>query len=106
MFYKFVCLQLLNIKQIFSSLTCLTSSVCFPKIISFANRRERLFMDAHPEMYSGGSWDSLVVNQRFIAIYSPLIFLCGRLIVPNQRFMVVYYGLSLIAVRESLRIQR
>ena len=27
---------------------CLTSNFCFPKNISFANRRERLFMDARP----------------------------------------------------------
>ena len=42
------------------------------------------------ESYSGGSWRSLVLNQRFIAIYSPLIFLCGILIVLNQCFIVVY----------------
>ena len=27
---------------------CLTSNFCFPKIISFASRRERLLMDARP----------------------------------------------------------
>ena len=28
---------------------CLKSSFCFPKIISFASTRERLFMDARPQ---------------------------------------------------------
>ena len=36
---------------------------------------------------------------------SPLIFLCGIFIASNQRFMVVYHGLSLIAVQCGLRIQ-
>ena len=55
------------------------------------------------ETYNGGFWCSLVCNQKTSDI-SPLIFLCGILIVSNQCFIVVYYGLSLIAVRDSLRI--
>ena len=34
-------------KNLFS-FNCLTSNFCFPKNISFANRRKRLFMDARP----------------------------------------------------------
>ena len=61
------------------------------------------------DSYNDRIWRNLVqlvLKQRFIAIYSLLILLCGTLIVLSQRFMVVYYGLSLIAVRDSLRIQR
>ena len=61
------------------------------------------------DSYNDRIWRNLmqlVLNQRFIAIYSLLILLCDTLIFLNQRFMVVYYGLSLIAVRDSLRIQR
>ena len=35
-----------------------------------------------------------------------LIFICGILIVSSHRFIVVYYGLSLIVVHDGLRIQK
>ena len=41
----------------------------------------------------------------FYSNVSPLIFLCGIFIVSNQRFVVVYHGLSLTAVQGGLRIQ-
>ena len=36
---------------------------------------------------------------------SSLILLCSIFIVSNQRFILVYRGLSLIAVQDGLRIQ-
>ena len=46
------------------------------------------------------------VHSKKQAAYSPLIFICGIFIVSNHRFIVVYHGLSLIAVHDGLRIQR
>ena len=54
-------------------------------------------------MRSGRTWRSLVLNHCFIAIYHHLSL--NAVYIPNQRFIVVYYGLSLIAMRDGLRIQ-
>ena len=45
------------------------------------------------------------IKPLFYSDISALIFLCGIFTVSNQRFMMVYHGLSLIAVRDNLRIQ-
>ena len=42
----------------------------------------------------------------FYSNISPLVFLCGIFIVSNQSFIVIYYDLCLISVRDSLRTQR
>ena len=39
---------------------CLTSNFCFPKNISFANRRKRLFMDARPYFHILNSFGKMI----------------------------------------------
>ena len=45
------------------------------------------------------------IKPLFYSDISPLIFICGIFIVSNHRFIVVYYGLCLIAVHNGLRIE-
>ena len=45
------------------------------------------------------------IEPLFYSDISLLIFICGIFIVSNHRFIVAYYGLSLIAVHDGLRIQ-
>ena len=45
MFYKFVNLQLFNIKHEIVRLQLISCGIFFPKNMSFANRREHMFMD-------------------------------------------------------------
>ena len=45
------------------------------------------------------------LQPRLCSDISPFIFMSGMFIVSNHRFMMVYYRLSLITVRDSLRIR-
>ena len=45
------------------------------------------------------------LQPRLYSDISPFIFMSGIFIVSNHRFMTLYYGLSLITVRYSLRIR-
>ena len=63
-------------------------------------------------MLYGRNWNSLISSQRFIALYHhlssylELLYLVQSTLVFNHSFIVVYYGLSLIVVHDSHRIQR
>ena len=62
----------------------------------------------HTQFNSQVYWERLVqfsTKPLFYSDISPFIFICGIFIVSNQRFIVVYYGLSLIVVRDGLGIQ-
>ena len=61
------------------------------------------------ESIYGGTWRSLVFiqkNKQYITTYLIMRYIHSISLVSNYRFIVEYYHLSLIAVKDGLRIQR
>ena len=64
---------------------CLTSIFCFPKDISFASRRERLFMDEHPS-FRIWNWWPVIFERQIIFKVLQLVHEYTKMRIPSKRY--------------------